>query len=217
MGQAQTCSTWRRLSDRGSIFYPAADFLEGTKDIIYPHFRNRNNLFLLVFSSTVSCWRQLYGAQYSRVSVSSPIRIKTSALLSVVSSGLVWHAQTLKISNKFSKVQGSVLHWQCIWFKTYYRQINSYYKVYVISTCISIYIHTELFFKASLLHFFFKCYCLSCATLSPEPGILKQGNYDQRYKYILAYHWLTTWASFSCFITLTESLNIFLFVRQHPT
>lgn len=214
MGQAQTCSTWKRLRDRGSIFHSAADFLDGTKDMIYPHFQNRNNLFLLVFSSTVSCWRQLYVAQCSRVSVSSPVRIKTSALLSVVSSGLVWHAQTLKISNE---VQGSVLHWQYIWFKTYHRQINRYYKVYVISTYISIYTHTELFFKASLLHFFFKCYCFSCATLNPEPGILKQGNYDQRYKYILAYHWLTTWASFPCFITLTEWLNIFLFVRQHPT
>lgn len=120
VGRARICSAWRGLSD--SIFNCCR----------FPHFQNGNNLFLLICSSTVNCWRQLYIAQYNRVS--SPIRIKTAALISVVNAGFVWHAQTLKIPNKFSKVQGSVLHHQYIWFKTYYRQINRYYKVYVMYT-----------------------------------------------------------------------------------
>lgn len=69
------------------IFYSAADFLDGTKYIIYLHFQNGNNLFVLICSSTTSCWRQLCVAQYSRVS--SPIKIKTSALMIVANSGLV--------------------------------------------------------------------------------------------------------------------------------
>lgn len=66
------CSAWRGLGGRGLIFYSAADFLDGTKYIIYLHFQNENNLFLLICSSTTSCWRQLCVAQYSRVS--SPLK-----------------------------------------------------------------------------------------------------------------------------------------------
>lgn len=87
MGWAHICNAWRGLHDSGSIFSSAADFLDGTKYTIYLHFQKGNNLLLSICSSTVSCWRQLYVAHYNRVS--SPIRIKTSALISVVKAGLV--------------------------------------------------------------------------------------------------------------------------------